>query len=72
MFISAMVDVAGHAGKLDTAFEVLKEARNKGISTGTISYSSLMGACCNVCTVLLSYSNVLKHCVFFLSIIFST
>ncbi|CAH9125090.1 unnamed protein product [Cuscuta epithymum] len=47
LFISAMVDAAGHAGKLDAAFELLKEARNNGVYTGTISYSSLMGACCN-------------------------
>ncbi|CAH9068339.1 unnamed protein product [Cuscuta europaea] len=47
LFISAMVDAAGHAGKLDAAFALLKEARNNGIYTGTISYSSLMGACCN-------------------------
>uniref|UniRef100_M0ZMT0 Pentatricopeptide repeat-containing protein n=1 Tax=Solanum tuberosum TaxID=4113 RepID=M0ZMT0_SOLTU len=48
MFISALIDVAGHTGKLEAAFEVLEEARTKGINLGSISYSSLMGACCNV------------------------
>ncbi|XP_009589921.1 pentatricopeptide repeat-containing protein MRL1, chloroplastic isoform X2 [Nicotiana tomentosiformis] len=47
MFISALVDVAGHAGKLDAAFDVLEEARTKGINVGSMSYSSLMGACSN-------------------------
>ncbi|PHT41855.1 Pentatricopeptide repeat-containing protein MRL1, chloroplastic [Capsicum baccatum] len=47
MFISALIDVAGHSGKLEAAFEVLEEARTKGINLGSISYSSLMGACCN-------------------------
>ncbi|KAL0365600.1 UNVERIFIED_CONTAM: Pentatricopeptide repeat-containing protein MRL1, chloroplastic [Sesamum angustifolium] len=45
MFISALIDVAGHAGKVDAAFEILQEARAKGMHVGTISYSSLMGAC---------------------------
>lgn len=48
MFLSALADVAGHAGKIDAAFEVLKEARTLGIDLGIISYGSLMGACCNV------------------------
>lgn len=47
MFISALIDVAGHAGNLDAAFEILKVARAKGIPSGSISYSSLMGACSN-------------------------
>ncbi|KAL3515069.1 hypothetical protein ACH5RR_021971 [Cinchona calisaya] len=47
MFISALIDVAGHTGKLDAAFEILKVARAKGIHSGTISYSALMGACSN-------------------------
>ncbi|KAI3803999.1 hypothetical protein L1987_32166 [Smallanthus sonchifolius] len=47
MFFSALIDVAGHAGKLDASFEILQEARNKGIDVGIISYSSLMGACSN-------------------------
>lgn len=49
MFFSALIDVAGHAGKLEASFEILHEARNKGIDVGIISYSSLMGACSNVC-----------------------
>lgn len=49
MFLSALIDVAGHAGKLDAAFGILHEARNRGIQVGTVSYSSLMGACSNVC-----------------------
>ncbi|KAF5727843.1 putative Pentatricopeptide repeat-containing protein [Tripterygium wilfordii] len=47
MFLSALIDVAGHAGKLDAAFEILQEARIQGIRLGTVSYSSLMGACSN-------------------------
>ncbi|CAM8981337.1 unnamed protein product [Rhodiola kirilowii] len=47
MFLSALVDVAGHAGKIDAAFEVLRDAKTLGINLGIISYSSLMGACCN-------------------------
>ncbi|XP_073149842.1 pentatricopeptide repeat-containing protein MRL1, chloroplastic isoform X2 [Henckelia pumila] len=47
MFISALIDVAGHAGKVDAAFEILEEARAKGMPVGIISYSSLMGACSN-------------------------
>ncbi|KAF3448989.1 hypothetical protein FNV43_RR09713 [Rhamnella rubrinervis] len=49
MFLSALIDVAGHAGNLDDAFEILQEARNQGIHIGIMSYSSLMGACCSVC-----------------------
>ncbi|KAJ7967220.1 Pentatricopeptide repeat [Quillaja saponaria] len=47
MFLSALIDVAGHAGKLDTAFEVLQEAQSRGVHVGILTYSSLMGACCN-------------------------
>ncbi|KVH96510.1 Pentatricopeptide repeat-containing protein [Cynara cardunculus var. scolymus] len=47
MFFSALMDVAGHAGKLDASFEILQEARKRGIDVGIISYSSLMGACSN-------------------------
>ncbi|KAK6253797.1 hypothetical protein QUC31_015517 [Theobroma cacao] len=47
VFISALIDVAGHAGKLDAAFEILEEAKNQGINVGIVSYSSLMGACSN-------------------------
>lgn len=45
MFISALIDVAGHAGRTDAAVEVLQAARTKGMHVGIISYSSLMGAC---------------------------
>nr|UPT49114.1 pentatricopeptide repeat protein AaPPR357 [Agave angustifolia] len=48
MFLSTLIDVAGHARMVDTAFEILQDARSKGIRLGNISYSSLMGACCNV------------------------
>lgn len=48
MFLSALVDVAGHARRADAAFEIMKDARAKGLQVGTIAYSSLMGACCNV------------------------
>lgn len=47
MFLSALMNVAGRAGKLDAAFDVLKEARLQGIHLGIVSYSSLMGACSN-------------------------
>lgn len=50
MFISSLIDVAGHAGKVDAAFEILQEARAKGMHVGIISYSSLMGACSKVLT----------------------
>lgn len=49
VFLSALIDFAGHAGKVEAAFEILQEAKNQGISVGIISYSSLMGACSNVC-----------------------
>lgn len=48
MFLSALIDAAGHAGKLDAAFEILCEAKNRGVKVGSVSYSSLMGACSNV------------------------
>nr|CAB3494899.1 unnamed protein product [Digitaria exilis] len=48
MFLSALVDVAGHARRADAAFEIMKDARAKGLHVGIIAYSSLMGACCNV------------------------
>jgi hypothetical protein len=51
MFLSALVDVAGHARRADAAFEIMKDARAKGLLVGTIAYSSLMGACCNVSCV---------------------
>ncbi|XP_018841411.1 pentatricopeptide repeat-containing protein MRL1, chloroplastic isoform X2 [Juglans regia] len=45
MFLSVLIDAAGHAGKLDAAFEILENARDQGINIGIVSYSSLMGAC---------------------------
>lgn len=56
MFLSAIVDAAGHSGKLEAAFEILQEAKDRGLRVGTVSYSSLMGACSNVCNPLLSLS----------------
>uniref|UniRef100_A0A2P2LSH7 PROP1-like PPR domain-containing protein n=1 Tax=Rhizophora mucronata TaxID=61149 RepID=A0A2P2LSH7_RHIMU len=47
VFLSALIDVAGHAGKIDAAFEILQEARIQGKQLGIITYSSLMGACSN-------------------------
>ncbi|KAG8644008.1 hypothetical protein MANES_11G088413v8 [Manihot esculenta] len=47
MFLSAMIDVAGHAGLVDVAFQILQEARVQGLELGIIPYSSLMGACSN-------------------------
>ncbi|XP_065865930.1 pentatricopeptide repeat-containing protein MRL1, chloroplastic isoform X2 [Euphorbia lathyris] len=47
MFLSALIDVAGHAGMVDAAFETLREARSQGRQFGIIPYSSLMGACTN-------------------------
>ncbi|XP_050231634.1 pentatricopeptide repeat-containing protein MRL1, chloroplastic [Mercurialis annua] len=47
MFLSALMDVAGHAGMLDVAFETLQEARIQGTQLGIVPYSSLMGACSN-------------------------
>ncbi|GER50302.1 pentatricopeptide repeat-containing protein [Striga asiatica] len=46
-FISALIDVGGHAGKVDAAFEIVQEAKARGMNVGIISYSSLMGACSN-------------------------
>lgn len=57
MFISALIDVAGHAGNLDAAFEVLQEA---GMHVGIISYSSLMGACSKVCPA--ESANLFRYC----------
>ncbi|KAH0940698.1 hypothetical protein HID58_000335, partial [Brassica napus] len=37
----------GHAKMLDEAFGILQDAKSQGIRLGTITYSSLMGACCN-------------------------
>lgn len=54
MFFSALIDVAGHAGNLDAAFEVLQDARTDGMNPGIIAYSSLMGACSNVCAPIFS------------------
>lgn len=51
MFLSTLIDVAGHAGKIEEAFEIMHQARAEGIRVGNISYSSLMGACCNVCSL---------------------
>lgn len=51
MFLSALIDAAGHAGNLDAAFEILDKAKNQGVKVGIISYSSLMGACSNVCLI---------------------
>lgn len=48
MFLSTIVDVAGHAGKVDAAFEIIQDAKRQGIRVGNMSYNSLMGACCNV------------------------
>ncbi|PKI79271.1 hypothetical protein CRG98_000343 [Punica granatum] len=47
MFLSALIDVAGHAGNVDAAFEAVNKARKDGMHLGIISYSSLMGACSN-------------------------
>ncbi|KAG5007917.1 hypothetical protein JHK85_026459 [Glycine max] len=55
IFLSALIDVAGHAKKLDAAFDVLQEARKGGILIGIMSYSSLMGACSNVLSQPISY-----------------
>ncbi|PNX54992.1 pentatricopeptide repeat-containing protein chloroplastic-like, partial [Trifolium pratense] len=45
MFLSALIDVAGHAKKLEAAFDILQEARKEGKQIGIMAYSSLMGAC---------------------------
>ncbi|KAI4297595.1 hypothetical protein L6164_037480 [Bauhinia variegata] len=47
MFLSALIDDAGHAGKLDAAFEVMQEPCNRGMRIGIMPYCSLMGACSN-------------------------
>ncbi|XP_048573742.1 pentatricopeptide repeat-containing protein MRL1, chloroplastic isoform X3 [Triticum urartu] len=47
MFLSALVDVAGHARRADAAFEIIKDVRAKGFHVGIMAYSSCMGACCN-------------------------
>lgn len=47
MFLSALVDVAGHARRADAAFEIIKDVRAKGFHVGIMAYSSFMGACCN-------------------------
>ncbi|KAI4318332.1 hypothetical protein MLD38_032055 [Melastoma candidum] len=47
IFVSALIDVAGHAKKMNAAFEILEEARAQKMPLSIISYSSLMGACSN-------------------------
>jgi pentatricopeptide repeat protein len=49
MFMSALIDVAGHAKKLEAAFDILQQARKEGVQIGIMTYSSLMGACSKVC-----------------------
>lgn len=49
MFLSALIDVAGHAQNLEAAFDILQQARKGGIQIGMMTYSSLMGACSKVC-----------------------
>ena len=46
VFLSALVDVAEHAGNLDAAFEVIQEACNEGIHVGIMAYSSVMADLC--------------------------
>ncbi|XP_039160772.1 pentatricopeptide repeat-containing protein MRL1, chloroplastic-like [Eucalyptus grandis] len=48
IFLRALIDVAGHAGRVDAAFDILEEARTCGMHLGIVSYSCLMGACSNV------------------------
>ena len=60
VFFSALIDVAGHAKMLDEAFGILQDAKSQGIRLGTITYSSLMGACCNVCCLLIAVARVLN------------
>jgi pentatricopeptide repeat protein len=48
VFFSALIDVAGHAGKLDTCFDLLNEMEKMNVKRGVIAYSSIMGACSNV------------------------
>ncbi|KAF5797691.1 hypothetical protein HanRHA438_Chr07g0294081 [Helianthus annuus] len=38
-FQSALIDVGGHARKLDASFEILQEAKNNKGIVGIISYS---------------------------------
>lgn len=66
MFLSALIDAAGHAGKLDAAFEILQAARVEGVHAGTVAYSSLMGACRNVCSMIYLIILFLKGCLFYL------
>ena len=60
MFISALIDVAGHAGNLDAAFEVLQEARTTGMLVEIMPYSSLMGTCIKVCPA--ESTNLFRYC----------
>lgn len=48
VFFCALIDVAGHARKLDTAFAILREMKSTGISPGPSSYNTLMVVCSNV------------------------
>lgn len=59
VFFSALIDVAGHSKMLDEAFGILQEAKSQGIRLGTITYSSLMGACCNVCAPFIAVARAL-------------
>jgi len=48
VFFCALIDVAGQAGKLDTAFAILHEMKRKGINPGPSTYNTLMVVCSNV------------------------
>lgn len=48
VFFCALIDVAGHAGKLDEAFAILQEMKSTGISPSPATYNTLMVVCSNV------------------------
>lgn len=45
-----MMDVAGHAGKIDVAFAILQEMKNIGTKPSPVTYNTLMVACSKVST----------------------
>lgn len=48
VFFCALIDVAGHAGNIDTAFAILQEMKSTGINPGPSTYNTLMVVCGNV------------------------
>lgn len=49
VFFSALIGVAGNAGRIDVAFEFRQEMESMGVTPGLATCSALMRVCSNVC-----------------------